>query len=98
VAAASKGIGKAVAIGLAEEGCRVSICARSTDSLENARHDLEGLIGPHEVLTVQADVSKAEDLELWYKRTIEKFGTVDILVTNTGGPPAAKFMALTDEQ
>jgi 3-oxoacyl-[acyl-carrier protein] reductase len=98
VAAASKGIGRAIAVGLAEEGCRVSICGRTPETLEAGRHDLEGLIGPQDVLAVQADVSKAGDLELWYKRTIEKFGTVDILVTNTGGPPAAKFMALTDEQ
>ena len=98
VAAASKGIGRAIALGLAEEGCRVSICARSEENLESARHDLEALIGPHEVLTLAADVSRAEDLENWYKRTVERFGTVDILVTNTGGPPAAKFLQLTDEQ
>jgi 3-oxoacyl-[acyl-carrier protein] reductase len=98
VAAASKGIGKAIAIGLAEEGCRVSICARDPEALEAARHDLEGYIGPHEVLAVQADVSKLEDLKRWYGRTEEKFKTVDILVTNTGGPAAAKFMDLNDEQ
>src|SRR5687768_7614837 len=98
VAAASKGIGRAIALGLAEEGCRVSICARSEENLESARHDLEALIGPHEVLTVAADVSKTDDLENWYKRTVERFGTVDILVTNTGGPPAARFLQLSDEQ
>ena len=98
VAAASKGIGKAIAQGLAEEGCRISICARSEDNLAAARHDLEALIGPREVLTVAADVSSREDLENWHKRTLEKFGTIDILVTNTGGPPAAKFMQLSDEQ
>lgn len=98
VAAASKGLGKAVALGLAEEGCRVSICGRSEENLQAARHDLEAIIGPNEVLTVSADVSKKADLENWYKRTVERFGTVDILVTNTGGPPAAKFLQLTDEQ
>ncbi len=98
VAAASKGIGKAVALGLAEEGCRVSICGRTQESLDLAKHDIEGIIGPDDVLAIIADVTKAEDLENWYKRTIDKFGTVDILVTNTGGPPAAKFMDLTDEQ
>src|SRR5437870_427040 len=61
VAAASKGIGKAIAVGLAEEGCRISLCARSEESLESARHDLEGIIGPREVLTVAADVSKGDD-------------------------------------
>src|SRR5437899_513295 len=78
VAAASKGIGKAVALGLAEEGCRVSICARSPDSLDSARLDIEALIGPQDVLAIQADVSRPAELENWYKRTIERFGTVDI--------------------
>ncbi len=98
VAAASKGIGKAVALGLAEEDCRVSLCARSPESLEAARHDLQAYLGPQDILTVPADVTQPEDLENWYKRTVEQFGTVDILVTNTGGPPAARFMELTDEQ
>jgi 3-oxoacyl-[acyl-carrier protein] reductase len=98
VAAASKGIGKAVALGLAEEGCRISICGRSVENLLAARHDLEAIVGLHDVLTVTADVSKAVDLEAWYKRTVDHFGTVDVLVTNTGGPPAARFMNLTDEQ
>jgi 3-oxoacyl-[acyl-carrier protein] reductase len=98
VAAASKGIGKAVALGLAEEGCRVSICARNPDSLEAARLDLESYIGPNDVFALPADVSNPEDLKRWFDRTLERFGTLDVLVTNTGGPPAAKFMALTDEQ
>ncbi len=98
VAAASKGIGKAIAIGLAEEGCRLSICARSPESLESAKEDLLAYIGPQDVLAVQADVSNPEDLRLWYERTIERYKTVDILVTNTGGPPAALFMELTDSQ
>ncbi len=98
VAAGSKGIGRAVALGLAEEGCRVSVCARGQEGLDAVRHDLEGLIGPREVLTYRTDVSSANDLDEWFKRTVDKFGTIDILVTNTGGPPAAKFMELTDTQ
>jgi 3-oxoacyl-[acyl-carrier protein] reductase len=98
VAAASKGIGKAIALGLAEEGCRVSICARSQEALEGARADLEAYIGPRDVFSYVADVSQREDLENWYKHTLDRFKTVDILVTNTGGPPAARFMDLIDEQ
>jgi 3-oxoacyl-[acyl-carrier protein] reductase len=98
VAAASKGIGKAVALGLAEEGCRVSICARNQETLDDARRDIEAYIGPNDVLAMTADVSIADDLEQWFKKTVDRFGTVDILVTNTGGPPAARFMALSDEQ
>src|SRR5258708_6750110 len=96
VAAASKGIGKAIAEGLAQEGCRVSICARGEEALEAARLDLESYVGPSDVFAILADVAQAEDLENWFKKTIERFGTVDILVTNTGGPPAARFMELTE--
>ena len=98
IAAASKGIGKATALGLAEEGCRISICARNQEGLDAAMHDLSALVGKQDVLTIKADVSSADDLENWYKRTVERFGTVDILVTNTGGPPASRFMTLNDKQ
>lgn len=98
VAAASKGIGKAIAQGLAEEGCRLSICARSPEALESARRDLEAYVGPHDVLAIEADVTNADQLKDWYNHTLDKYGTIDILVTNTGGPPAAQFMQLTDAQ
>src|SRR2546423_87558 len=98
VAAASKGIGKAIADGLAQEGCRVSIRARGEAALQAARRDLESFVGPTDVFAFRADVSQAEDLEEWFKKTIERFKTLDILVTNTGGPPAATFMELTEEQ
>jgi 3-oxoacyl-[acyl-carrier protein] reductase len=95
VAAASKGLGKACALALAKEGCRVSICARSAEDLEKTRAE----IALHSsVLAVVADVSSAPNLEKWFNQTIELFGEVDILVTNTGGPPVKRFMELTDEQ
>ncbi len=95
IAAASRGLGKACALALAEEGCRVSICARGSEELDRARNQ----IAAHgEVLAVTADVSKAAELEKWHKLTVEHFGQVDILVTNTGGPPVRRFMDLTDEQ
>ena len=96
VAAASKGLGRAVAEALVREGCRVSICSRSEESLAPARSALESAGG--EVLAVACDVSRADDLRRWFDATVAKFGQVDILVTNTGGPPAAKFQALTEEQ
>ena len=96
VAAASKGLGRAVAEALAREGCRLSICSRSTDNLDEARHTIED--GGGEVLAVACDVSNPSELERWVEATTATFGSVDILVTNTGGPPAAKFMQLTEEQ
>lgn len=98
VAAASRGIGKAIAIGLAEEGCRVSICARNAEALDAAHAELVRIAGEANVLAVEADVSSAADLANWHAETVRRFGAVDILVTNTGGPPAARFLDLTDEQ
>jgi 3-oxoacyl-[acyl-carrier protein] reductase len=95
VAAASKGIGKACALALAEEGCRVSICARGEEELENARAEAASR---SEALAVVADLSLPESIEDWYQQTLSRFGQVDILITNTGGPPVARFMELTDEQ
>ena len=86
VAAASKGLGRAIAEALAAEGCRLSVCARSIEAWSD------------DMLAVSCDVSKPEDLQRWYDETIQRFGQVDILVTNTGGPPAAPFAKLTEEQ
>jgi len=94
VAAASKGVGKACAVALAQEGCKVSICARNAEELEKTRSEIEA---GGEALAVVADVSSASDLEAWYRRTIDRFGRVDILVTNTGGPPVKRFIELSDE-
>jgi 3-oxoacyl-[acyl-carrier protein] reductase len=96
VAAASKGLGRAIAESLAREGCRLSICSRSTDNLDPARLAIED--GGGEALAVRCDVSNPSELERWFEATEATFGQVDILVTNTGGPPAAKFMKLTEDQ
>jgi 3-oxoacyl-[acyl-carrier protein] reductase len=93
VAAASKGLGRAIAESLAAEGCRLSICSRSLDTLEPVREAVGG-----ETLAVACDVSSPGDLQRWFDETVARFGQVDILVTNTGGPPAAPFMKLTEEQ
>jgi len=87
VAAASKGLGAAIAESLAAEGVKLSLCARSFERSANAN-----------VLKIPCDVSKADDLQRWVDETIAHFGKVDILVTNTGGPPAAPFMQLAEEQ
>jgi 3-oxoacyl-[acyl-carrier protein] reductase len=86
VAAASKGLGRAIAEALAAEGCRLSVCARTIEAWND------------EMLAVPCDVSKAEDLQRWFDATIARFGQVDILVTNTGGPPAAQFLKLSEDQ
>ena len=96
VAAASKGLGRATAESLAREGVRVSICARSSETLDEVRRGIEEAGG--EAIAVRCDVSVLEDLERWVAETRAQLGGIDILVTNTGGPPAATFMKLTEEQ
>lgn len=93
VAAASKGIGLAIAQELAEEGCLLSICGRHEDSLEAAVEQIHGETRPYVV-----DVANAEDLAWWVGETKKDMGMPDILVTNTGGPPAGAVSTMTDEQ
>ena len=90
VGAASKGMGRACALGFAREGARVSICARSADELEQTAREISNETGA-EVLAVPADLSKAPDIQAWADRTLERFGGVDILVTNAGGPPLGRW-------
>ena len=96
VAAASQGFGKAVALELAQEGTRVAICSRSQERIDAAAADIRQQTGA-EVLAVEADVSKEADCNRFVQAAIDKWGTVDILVTNSGGPPAKDFDALTIE-
>ncbi|MEO8191483.1 MAG: SDR family oxidoreductase [Acidobacteriota bacterium] len=98
VAASSNGIGKAIALSLAREGCRVSICGRDPERLRQAREEIAGVVPVQGVLASTCDVTRSEDLSAWHRATVEAFGPVDILVTNTGGPPAARFLSLTEEQ
>ncbi|MCH8979232.1 MAG: SDR family oxidoreductase [Armatimonadetes bacterium] len=92
VAASSKGIGLAVAKELAAEGCRVSLCSRNESNLNAALSTIEGSVG-----TV-CDVSRAQDIEHWYEQTKQSIGQPEILVTNTGGPPAGNWTDMTDVQ
>jgi 3-oxoacyl-[acyl-carrier protein] reductase len=86
VAAASRGMGRASAMGFAREGARVSICARSADELQRTERDIAEQTGA-EILAVPTDLTRADAIQTWAKRTVERFGGVDILVTNAGGPP-----------
>jgi len=86
LAASSKGIGRACAIGLAREGVKVSICSRSGDDLARVADEIHEEAGA-EVLAVPTDLTSADEIQRWVDQTIERFGGVDILVTNAGGPP-----------
>jgi 3-oxoacyl-[acyl-carrier protein] reductase len=91
VAAASQGLGFAIAKVLAAEGAHVSIAARKQDTISAAA----GRIGSS-VLAYAADVSKPETIEAWHRATVDRFGGVDMLVTNSGGPPAGPASSFDD--
>lgn len=96
VAAASKGMGRACALGLAREGARVSICARNADELAQTARDIEQETGA-EVLAVPTDVTVPAQIQAWVDQTIQRFGGVDILVTNAGGPPRGYWEDFQDD-
>lgn len=97
VAAASRGLGKAVATALAEEGTRVAIFSRSRDAIETAAAEVRSRTGA-EVLPLTADVNKLEDLERVVRATIERWGRLDILINNAGGPPPGTFASVSEDQ
>jgi 3-oxoacyl-[acyl-carrier protein] reductase len=97
VAAASKGMGRACALGLAAEGARVAMCARTAASLEEAAADVRGRTGA-EVVAIPADLGRAEDVARVMARAREALGGIDVLVANVGGPPPGNFDQTSDEQ
>lgn len=95
VAGASRGLGFAVARALAAEGARVSIVSRSEEAIERAGKRLAAGTGV-EVLAVAGDVSRAADVTRWMEATGQRFGGVDLLFTNSGGPPAGAALSFDD--
>ena len=96
VAAASKGLGKASALSLAREGARVVICARAAATLESAAAEIRAETGA-EVLAVPADLSSAEGISAVVAATAERFGGIDVLVNNSGGPAIGRFADFSDD-
>lgn len=96
VMAASQGLGKAVAEALAREGAKVMIASRNEEALRKAREEIEHRTGA-EVFHMACDVTKKDDIVRTVRAVGERWGTVDVLVTNAGGPPAGRFADFTDE-
>jgi 3-oxoacyl-[acyl-carrier protein] reductase len=90
VAAASRGLGRAVALELGSEGAKLVLCARGSDDLDSAKQFISTCTGV-EVHTVVADLTRRDHIDLVTTEAMAKFGQVDILVTNAGGPPAGVF-------
>jgi 3-oxoacyl-[acyl-carrier protein] reductase len=95
VAGASRGLGFAVARALAREGVQVSICARSHEAIASAAAAIEKETGAA-VLATPADLRSAQDAAAWHRATLDRFGGIDLLYTNAGGPPPGPALAFDD--
>jgi len=96
VTGSSQGIGKAIALGLSEEGAKVTMCARSEKALSNAKLEIQDQTS-NEILAIKADLTKREDIDNLVAETIDHFNRIDILVNNTGGPPSTTFVETSDQ-
>jgi len=96
VAGGSMGLGKAVAVECAREGAKVSICALDDAALPRAKEEIETLTGG-EVIAVPADLTDLEDARNFVRKSIEHYGTVDVLVNNAGGPPSVPLLEIDDD-
>ena len=96
VAAASRGIGKAVALGLAKEGVNLVICARNEEGLRNTAHEIESSSSV-KVLPIVADLKKGSEVKSLIEETVDRFGWIDILITNSGGPPSGPSLSFSDQ-
>lgn len=96
VAAGSKGLGRAVAEELAAEGANIALCARGESALQAAAQAIRERHGV-QVHAIQADVGQPDEPERVAREAARVFGGVDILLTNSGGPPAGPFESLAPE-
>jgi 3-oxoacyl-[acyl-carrier protein] reductase len=96
VAASSQGLGKAVAFGLAREGAKLALCARTDSELQATAAEIRAATGV-DVLARAFDVTVYDDVRAFVAETAAAFGSVDICVANAGGPPSKSFAETTIE-
>jgi 3-oxoacyl-[acyl-carrier protein] reductase len=97
VTAASRGLGRAVATELAREGAQVVVSSRDEETLGITATEIGEETGA-EVAHFSADLSAEEDIGALVSHAVERFGGVDVLINNTGGPPAGGFDDFGDEE
>jgi 3-oxoacyl-[acyl-carrier protein] reductase len=97
VAAASKGLGRAVAEEFAREGASVAICARTASELEQAAEQIQKSTG-REVFCQPVDITNPAAVSHFVAAVEDRFGRLDICVTNSGGPPSKLFVDTKPEE
>ena len=96
ITAASQGLGKASALSIANEGAKVIICSRDKEKISKSAKEIKDKSGS-EVISFQADLSNEGDISKMVESIIKKYGRIDILVNNTGGPKAGFFDEINDD-
>jgi 3-oxoacyl-[acyl-carrier protein] reductase len=96
VGGASKGLGRACAQTLAEEGVNLAISSRSQSDLEKAAQEIGSATGV-EVLAIAGDLDQYETIRRLVASTVDRYGRLDVLVSNSGGPPLADARDATEE-
>ncbi len=96
VGGGSKGLGRACADSLAQEGANLVICSRNAEELDQAADGIRATAGV-DVLAVAGDLTRLADIQTLVKRTVDHFGRLDVLVNNSGGPPAGRAVDTTEE-
>lgn len=96
ISGASKGIGRAVALGLAEEGVHLALNARTAEPLEKLAAEITRQYGV-QTLAVPGDMSRLPDVQAFVQRTVERFGHIDILVNNAGSSQGGIFWEVPDQ-
>lgn len=97
VGGSSQGMGLAIAEGLAKEGCNLLLCARNESSLEAAREQLLAFSDADKIATLSVDLSLADSARRIVEAATKRWGGVDILVTNTGGPKPGQPSGFSDQ-
>src|SRR5687768_4022162 len=97
VGGGSKGLGRACAQVLAEEGAKVAICSRSKPELDKAAQEMRDTTKT-EVLAFAGDLDRHDTIKALIAATVQRFGRLDIMVNNSGGPPLARAHNATEEQ
>ena len=97
VFAASKGLGKATALSLAKEGCKVAISSSNRNNIESAADEIRKDTDS-EVFPAVVDLEHSEQINDFLDLVFKKWGKVDILITNVGGPPVKSFEETTNEE
>ena len=97
VSAGSNGIGKAIACAFQLAGAKVAICARGQEQLQAAQQEMQAMTG-EPVLAYITDLSLTQDISKMMDDLLEKWGAIDVLVNNAGGPPPGNHDSISDEQ